>query len=88
MTTELVLPNPVVAADRSVKSGQPSTYRGLIPVRCSADCGASIVAGQPCVQTSPDLNPLERAHLACWLRKGIDSLRLEDGTLVEVGNPS
>jgi hypothetical protein len=67
------------------KPGEPRLYRGTIPWHCSAGCGEPIRLGQMCVQTSPGLTPLERAHAACLAgRKGVDHIRLDDGTDVEL----
>lgn len=60
--------------------GAATQYMWPVPFRCSAGCGQSIRQGHLAVQTSPDLHPLERAHLVCLLnRKGVDSDRAEDG---------
>lgn len=55
--------------ERDVK---PYPYR--IPFHCSAECGRPIRPGDMCVQTSPGLRPLTRAHAACVaVRKGIEA---------------
>jgi hypothetical protein len=63
--------------------GVVEQYPWPVPFRCSAECGQPIRQGNLAVQTSPGLQPLERAHLVCLLnRKGADSERAEDGTPV------
>lgn len=60
--------------------GAAAPYMWPVPFHCSAECGQPIRQGHLTVQTSPDLHPLERAHLVCLLnRKGVDSDRAEDG---------